>query len=420
MQYSKNFTVAICGGGLCGLACAVALTRAGISVTVFEASSFAHEAGAGVGLGPNAVRALKGLGVFDAIFARSGQPQPAPRLFAFVSGNDPHERIFDYETSCENPIALAIYRPAFLDALIALLDPSVIRFQKRCTSINISATGKHTLHFSDGTTHEADLIIGADGIRSVARRHVVGDYSADPLVYTNTIAYRGLIPTEDLLNAGIQTDLTDRPICFLGLGRHIICFPIKGDTVINVVVFLSQPDEPPRSMLPSPWVEAISQEQLRSSCKDWGHDPMIIVNHLTNSNKWSIHALDPPLPSYVRDKVVLVGDAAHAMLPHLGAGVGQGFEDVLVLVQLLTHPQTEKSNLGDVLAQYNDVRLPRANSVLQGSAETGRLYDSFRTSAQDKARLQKELTGRWEAVWGHDLDADVKNALDVLHRSNVF
>ncbi|KAJ3802246.1 FAD/NAD-P-binding domain-containing protein [Lentinula aff. detonsa] len=420
MPYSKDFTVAICGGGLCGLTCAVAFARAGISVTVFEASTFSQEAGAGVGLGPNAIRALKGLGIFDAVLAHSDQRKPAPRLFSFVSGKNPHDCIFDYETNCEDPVALAIYRPAFLEAVLALLDPSIIMFRKRCTSLDVSETGKHILHFADGTTHEADLVIGADGVRSVARRYVIGDVPKNPLVYANTVAYRGLIPTEDLQKAGIQTDLTRRPICFLGLGKHIICFPIKGATVINIVVFLAEHDEPLQSELPYPWVESVSQDELKDSCKDWGHDPMIILDHLTNPSKWSIHALDPPLQSYVRDKVVLVGDASHAMLPHLGAGVGQGFEDVSVLVQLLTHPQTQKSNLCDVLARYNDVRPPRANDVLEASARMGRLYDSFRSSAQDKARLQKELSGIWEAVWNYDLDADVVNALEILRRSNVF
>ncbi|KAJ3869315.1 FAD/NAD-P-binding domain-containing protein [Lentinula novae-zelandiae] len=419
MSYSKDFTVAICGGGLCGLACAVALSRAGISVTVFEASSFSQEAGAGVGLGPNAVRALKGLGIFDAILARSDQPEPIPRLFGFVSAKDPHDSIFSYETKCDDPVALAIYRPAFLDAVVELLDPSIIQFRKRCTSIDVSKDGKHVMHFADSTTHETDLIIGADGIRSVARRFVIGELVKDPLIYPNTAAYRGLVPTEDLRRAGVQTELTRRPLCFLGLDKHMICFPIKGATVINIVVFLSDYDKPPQSELPYPWVESVSQEELKEHCKDWGHDPKIILDHLKNPSKWSIHALDP-LQNYVRDKVVLVGDASHAMLPHLGAGAGQGFEDVFVLVQLLTHPRTEKSNLSNVLARYNDVRPPRANDVLRASARAGRLYDSFHTPGQDKTRLQTELSGIWEDVWSYDLHKDVTTSFETLHRLHVF
>ncbi|KAF8831977.1 hypothetical protein HHX47_DHR1001215 [Lentinula edodes] len=311
MSYSKDFTVAICGGGLCGLACAVALSRAGISVTVFEASSFSQEAGAGVGLGP-----------------------------------------------------------AFLDAVVELLDPSIIQFRKRCTSIDVSENGRHVMHFADSTTHETDLIIGADGVRSVARRFVIGELAKDPLIYPNTAAYRGLVPTEDLRRAGVQTELTGRPLCFVGLDK------------INIVVFLSDYDKPPQSELPYPWVESVSQKELKEHCKDWGHDPKIILDHLKNPSKWSIHALDP-LQNYVRDKVVLVGDA-------------------------------------DVLARYNDVRPPRANDVLRASARAGRLYDSFRSPEQDKTRLQTELSGIWEDVWSYDLHKDVTTSFETLHRLHVF
>ncbi|KIK70566.1 hypothetical protein GYMLUDRAFT_89587 [Collybiopsis luxurians FD-317 M1] len=419
---TKDFSVAICGGGLCGLSAAVALSRAGISVHVFEASSFSQEAGAGVGLGPNAVRALKGLGIFDAVLARSDHPSPYPRLFSFCSAYDPHECIYNYETNCQDPLALAIYRPAFLEAVVALLDPSIIQYNKRCTSVGLSEAGKQILHFADGTSHETDLVIGADGIRSITRRYVIGDVSSNnSLVYPNTSAYRGLIPRDDLQRAGVYTDLTNsnRPLCFMGSGKHMIVFPIKGSTVINVVVFLTDWDKPAQAELPYPWVEASTEQELKDRCGNWGHDTSIILNHLKKPSKWSIHTVYPPLQSYVRDNVVLVGDAAHGMLPHLGAGVGQGFEDVFLLVQLLTHPQAKNGNLPDLLMRYNTVRPPRANGVLQASAEAGRMYDSF-SSKEDTSRLQRGLPGIWEDIWGHDLNKDVAASFESLYISNVF
>ncbi|KAF9074960.1 salicylate hydroxylase [Rhodocollybia butyracea] len=418
----KDFNIAIVGGGLCSLSAAVALTRAGISVSVFEASLFSQEAGAGVGLGPNALRALKGLGIFDAILSRSDQSQPAPRTFRFMSAYEDHEFIFDYETNCADPGALAIYRPAFLDAIADLLDPSVVRYNHKCTSISLSETGKQVLHFADGTTHEADLVIGADGIRSISRRYVLGEHLKSPLVFPNTVAYRGLVPVEDLKRAGVRTELTGRPVCFVGEGKHIICFPIKGFTVINFVVFLSDYDKLAQSELPYPWVETTSEQELKDRCGNWGHDTTIILDLLKSTSKWSIHALDPPLQSYIRNRVVLVGDAAHSMLPHLGSGVGQGFEDVFLLVQLLTHPKSNKANLPHLLAQYDALRPPRANAVLHASWEAGKLYDSYDPTKQadSKSRLQAELVGIWEDVWTYDLTKDVDSAFENLHRLKAF
>lgn len=107
-----------------------------------------------------------------------------------------------------------LYRPAFLEALLPLVDPSITHFNKRCTGISTTNAGRHVLHFSDGTTHEADMVVGADGIKSVTRNSVVG--GNDRLVFTNTVAYRGLVPTETLRDAGVKTDLALRPICWVG------------------------------------------------------------------------------------------------------------------------------------------------------------------------------------------------------------
>jgi salicylate hydroxylase len=106
-------------------------------------------------------------------------------------------------------------RPAFLEALIPILDPQTTHFDKRCTSISQSNQGRHILRFADGTTHEADLIVGADGIKSVARGFVVNN-ADNHLVFSNSVAYRGLVSAEALEFAGVKIDLRQKPICFVG------------------------------------------------------------------------------------------------------------------------------------------------------------------------------------------------------------
>jgi salicylate hydroxylase len=92
------------------------------------------------------------------------------------------------------------------------VDPNITHFNKRCTSISKSST-RSTVHFSDGSTHEADVIIGADGIKSAVRGSVVTDKH---LAFTNTVAYRGLVSAQTLKDAGFKTNASVRPINFVG------------------------------------------------------------------------------------------------------------------------------------------------------------------------------------------------------------
>jgi salicylate hydroxylase len=98
-----------------------------------------------------------------------------------------------------------------------LLDPNITHFNKRAASVEKSQSGRQQLRFTDNTTYEADLIIGADGIKSTTRSAVIGK-SASPLGFSNTHAYRGLVPMETLKAAGVKTDLT-RPHSWCGMGQ---------------------------------------------------------------------------------------------------------------------------------------------------------------------------------------------------------
>ncbi|KAJ6598027.1 FAD/NAD(P)-binding domain-containing protein [Mycena sp. CBHHK59/15] len=363
---TKVFRVAIIGGGMCGLACAVGLARRGIPK--FD------EVGAGVGsVRPNALRALQGIGVLDAVLAQVDDAERTARQMLYVSGHGEHEEVYDYDYSSQftqEDNGIGIYRPTFLAAVLPLVDPSTTHFNKRCTSISTSATGAHVIHFADGTTHETELVIGADGIKSATRNAVVGDRKV--LQFTNSVA------------DGVKTDLSKRLLCFVGIDKHIITFPIKSGKIINIVAFATN------SAVPIGSVDSVSQQELLDEYAGWGADPLRMLRRLTAPSKWSIHAL-APLDTFVRGRITLVGDAAHAMPPHLGSGVGQGFEDVLVLCELLAHPRRA------VLKAYDAVRQPRANMVLERS---------FRAAGVPRGRHGGHLAGIWEPIWRHDLDGD--------------
>ena len=147
-------------------------------------------------------------------------------------------------------------RPAFFDALMPFLDSDVVKFNKRCVSVGLASSGRQLVHFADNTSCEADLVIGADGIKSIIRNAVVSD---PHLCFSNTYAYRGLIPINILKLAGVKTDVQSRPLCWVGLGmvhisllenfesklilnpiKHIVTFPVKQNTIVCVLYVIRE------------------------------------------------------------------------------------------------------------------------------------------------------------------------------------
>ncbi|KIM88945.1 hypothetical protein PILCRDRAFT_245641 [Piloderma croceum F 1598] len=418
MTSPRDLKIAIIGGGMCGLACAVGLVRAGIPVEIFEAAPKFEEVGAGVGLGPNAIRALTALGVMDAVQARADQPKPTPRPYRVISGMPGHEHVYDFSISDED-CGLGIHRAAFLDALVELVDPNITHFNKRCTSISKSST-RSTVHFSDGSTHEADVIIGADGIRSAVRGSVVDDKH---LAFTNAVAYRGLVSAQTLKDAGFKTNASERPINFVGNDKHVIAFPMRSGQTINIVAF-ARNRQIPMGFIEIPpgqsWVTPVSKQDLLDEFSGWGSDVMALLGCIQKPSKWSLHAVYPPLETYVSGNIALIGDSAHAMLPHLGAGVGEGFEDVLVLCRLLSEPQTNASNVASVLQAYDNVRRPRANMVQQASTIAGDIYEGYGKPGFTVEEMRERLSGIWDPIWHHDLEADIAKAVQSLKENGSF
>ncbi|KAF8590394.1 FAD/NAD(P)-binding domain-containing protein [Ramaria rubella] len=410
----KDFKVAIIGGGMGGLALAVGLIRGGIKVDIFEQAPKFEEIGAGVGIGANGIRALRSLGILDAVLQRAEEPLGL-RAFLFLSGLPGHEVIYDYP-ALDSDMAIAVHRAHFLDTLVNLVPPEVAHFDKKCTSVSQSSSSGVTITFEDNTTHTADLVIGCDGIKSAIREVVVGK-RADPK-FTRTVAYRGLIPEKDALTAANEIVIR-RPLAFLGPDGHIIVFPIKGKNLTNIVVFSTDRSKPAEEQAPppGPWVVPSTQAEMLSHYEGWGPKVLNLLSHIKNPSKWFLHSQEPPLESYVRGKVALLGDAAHSMLPHLGAGAGQAMEDALLLSQLLTHPLTNTSNLEPVLEAYDLLRRPRANRVLKASYAAGEVYERVDCSFE---KIRQDLAGIWEFVWHHDLDDDFRAAVAYLEERQVF
>ncbi|KAI0652410.1 FAD/NAD-P-binding domain-containing protein [Trametes meyenii] len=415
----KSLQVAIVGGGVCGLSCAAALQRFGVSVDVFEAATAFTEVGAGIGMGPNAVRVLKEFGVLDEVLKKINPGELSPKGFRYFSGLAHHELLYEYSVSPEDA-SITLHRAAFLDALVRVVDPRATHFNKRCVGLAVAPANPHrvTVRFADGSTHEADVVLGADGIRSSVRDFVVGGVGRRA-AFSNTVAYRGLITRAALTAAGFKTDVAVSPACFVGPDKHIIVVPLKKGELINVAAFAARHDVPIGSVtLPEgKWVEEVAREELSREYDGWGPDVAALLRCMPGKvSRWAVHVVHPPLERYANGRVALLGDAAHGMLPHLGAGAGQGLEDAYVLARLLSHPDASLANVEAVLKVYSDVRRPRAESVWEASHRAGSAYHFRGAHGPSK----EGLGDIWKPVWHHDLDSDVESALSTLRQWGAF
>ncbi|KAI9067863.1 FAD/NAD-P-binding domain-containing protein [Trametes sanguinea] len=433
-QTRKNFEVAIVGGGVVGLTCAAALQKAGVSVKVFEAAAAFGEIGAGIAIGPNAAHILREIGVLDAILQRTGPEELKAAGFIYRPGVGDHREVFrQIPTKEPDDEQLYIHRATFLDGLVSCVDPAISHFHKRCISVTESPTNpkRVVLHFLDGTTYEADVVLGSDGIKSSVRKYVLGG-ADDRLSFSNTVAYRALIPYDKLKAAGFKTDLTDAPTCFMGPDKHFIIFPINNNHTINVVAFAARYDIPiGAEKLPdgAPTVEYVTREEVKQVYEGWGPDIAILLDNMPEKpSKWIINVVHPPLKNYAKARVALLGDAAHGMLPHLGAGAGQGIEDAYFLARLLSHAETTADNLEAsrpisltiLHLVYSQLRHPRAQMVWERSRLTGRIYEGLGPHGQDWDRVGEDLQSLYPPVWRHDMEGDVEVAVTLLRERGAF
>lgn len=417
---SPVLRIGIVGGGISGVALALDLCRhSHLEVQLFEAAKAFGEVGAGVSFGANAVRAIAGLGLAEPYLAIADRT-PAPWQDVWFEWRRGSDAGYLGASVAPGVGQSSVHRADFLDALASQLPSGIARFDKRAVAVEQQA-GEARVVFADGSDYRCDVLLGADGIKSALRPHVlagIGAAQAQPR-FTGTCAYRGLIDSSQLRDAyranGLDEHLIDVPQMYLGLDAHILTFPVKQGRLINVVAFVSERSEAdPQWPSDAPWVRAAGQQEMLDAFNGWGDAARVLLECIASPTHWALHDL-AELPGYVHGRVALIGDAAHATLPHQGAGAGQGLEDAYFLARLLGDPQLTAAQLPALLAAYDTLRRPRASRVQRTSREAGDLYE-LRDPAvgADDALLGSTLESRFGWLWEHDLDADVQQARGML------
>jgi salicylate hydroxylase len=252
-----------------------------------------------------------------------------------------------------------MHRADLVDMLAATLPAGTVHTGHRCIGFD-QDDDKARLSFANGASAEADIVIGADGIHSELRPCV---FAASQPVFSGSVAYRGLVAHER-----VPDWPTDRWQMWLGKGRHFLAFPVRAGKLINYVGFL-----PTDEQMKESWSAPGDPDVLRQAFSGW--DPRIprLLSEVKVTFRWALYDREP-LPVWTRQRLSLLGDAAHPMLPHLGQGANQSIEDGMALATILA--RADRATAPSALKAYERLRRERVAQVQRGARENGLRYDS--------------------------------------------
>lgn len=341
-------SITVIGGGIAGLASAIALRRSGYTVKVFERSSRPHELGAGITLWANAVAILHRWGI-AARLQREGNLIEEGRLTDMRGRQLIHTPVGAISRQFGS-FAVGIHRASLLQALLDAVPVDRIVYSAECAGVEESGEVVRCL-FADGTSWEGELLVGADGIRSTVFRALHGDV---PLRYSGYVCYRGIAP---YLGAEIGPGSA---LEAWGQGRRFGVIRLDAERVYWFANENAAPDDIARE---------VDLERLRKTFAGW---PTPISEVLAGADTGSTfrHAIyDRP---YRRDRrgrgrVALVGDAAHPMTPDLGQGACQAIEDAEALAQCLA----SASDPVAALRAFEELRWKRVSWIVRRSRFQG-------------------------------------------------
>lgn len=385
--------IGIIGGGIGGASAAHALLRKGFDVSIFEQAPAFGEIGAGVQVTPNAVKAIMGLGLYDELKREAFYPL-AVRGRHWETGSDSF-RIDLGEEFREHYSApfIHIHRADLLNIFVARLPPEICHFGKKCVGVAQTEGGARA-DFQDGSSFEADLILGADGVRSVVRASVFG---AGDLRWTGHQCYRALVHT-----GGVVDYVAPESSFWMGPNAHVVTYYVKGGTAVNIVAVTDAGEWVAES-----WSTKASRDEMLADFQGWHPNLQKLFSNVGDVYNWGLFDRDP-METWSKGAVTLLGDACHPMLPFLSQGAAMAIEDAYVLGEALA---MSRSDLGAALNAYERERLPRTARVQLEARERGRTYhlpteEEMAARDAEYARRAKEdpRTTGINTDWVYDYD----------------
>ncbi|PPQ90605.1 hypothetical protein CVT25_007566 [Psilocybe cyanescens] len=437
---SQKLRIAIVGGGIGGLTLAVALSNLHldehIQVDIYESTAKLTQVGAGITLWPRGREILKNMGLEESLAERLSADQELPVLgipkLAFIIRKSDKKNGDLISEAMLPGGSISIHRADVQEVLLKHISPSIkFHLSHRLRTYRQTTDGV-VLEFKNDETAVCDLLVGADGINSTVRQTFLAegrDWSEEEKVkqaapiWSGTYVYRDLIDSEVIKSEWPNHRALTEPMVYCGKNKHIVAYPVRQGKFVNVVIFLSY-----REMEGTYHTGPAAVESTPNDCMphfiDWEDEAVALVKYTTKPSKWAIQTTKP-LNSYAEGRVLLLGDAAHAMTLHLGNGAGQAMEDAYFLANILEKAIHQgKPDVLKLARIYSTVRQPFVNFVVQASRNQGLLYELNAPGLEnlkdgddvprDKLdNLAGLIRKGWDWTW-KSADDDLQRALSML------
>ncbi|HTQ33675.1 MAG TPA: FAD-dependent monooxygenase [Stellaceae bacterium] len=384
--------IVVVGGGIGGLAAALALHRAGFETHVYEQAPQLTEVGGGINMGPNAARLLYLLGLGESLDRDAVQP-----LSAHVRRWEDGRTL---QKAALNPACVELYgaphltmHRADLQAMLAASLPAEhIHLGHRVTEVTDRGDAVEA-RFANDARVDADILVGADGIHSTVRALLFGEEAPQ---FAGCVAYRGLVPVERIADLGLERGNQS----WLGPGGHLVHYFVSGGRLLNFVGW-TEHDTWNRE----DWTDRATIERALAVFDGWHPQVRRIISAADTCFIWALFDRDP-LSKWSTGRVTLLGDACHPMYPFMAQGAAQAIEDGATLTALLAGGGDPAA----ILRRYEALRLPRVTRLQQMSRANKHRYhmpdgseQQERDAAMAATRERSPETMRW--LFGFDAGA---------------
>lgn len=366
--------VVIVGGGIGGLASAVALTRAGLTCRVLEQAPAFGEVGAGLQIAPNCTRILREWDLFDEIAELGVLPRSIVMRDAVDGEELTRLDLVDAEKRYGAPYVV-IHRSDLHGTLLRAAQRLGVDLVTDCTVTAVEQDDTGARAISAGRVDTADLLLGADGLHSLVRPL----FSDDQPVSSAYVAYRGAVPIDTVRDNDVSLDDV---VCYVGPGCHFVQYPLRGGEMFNQVAVF----ESPKAL--AGYEDWGTPDELDAAFAGTCEQVRIGLPHMWRDRWWRMFDRDP-IDTWVSGRIALTGDAAHPPLQYLAQGAVMAIEDAYILTH---HVTAHRDAAGRVdwtaaLAAYEAVRPAHCRRVLSTARKWGELWHV----AGDRRRWRNEV-----------------------------